>query len=51
MAWIFTILFVFWGIPLLTMLAIGLACLMSERLRAATADVLGLNAGSPRPPG
>ena len=40
MAWIITILFVFWGIPLLTILAIGLACLMS-------ANLLGLNIGSP----
>ncbi len=47
MAWIITILFVFWGIPLLTILAIGIACLLSERMRAATASLLGLNTGSP----
>lgn len=42
MAWVLTILIAFWGLPLLVMLAIGLACLVSERIRNSAARVIGL---------
>ena len=50
MAWILTILIAFWGLPLLTMLAIGLACLISGRLRYSAARVLGLHTNGDSPP-
>ena len=50
MAWVLTILIAFWGLPLLTMLAIGLACLVSERLRLSAARILGLPARPGAPP-
>lgn len=42
MTWIMTILIALWGLPLLTILAVGLACLVSQRLRRSVARILGL---------
>jgi len=42
-AWIVTILIAFWGVPLLTMLVVALACLVSGRTRRAAARFLGLD--------
>ena len=43
MAWILTILIAFWGLPLLVMMAVGFACLVSQRFRHAAARVIGLH--------
>ena len=45
MVWVWTILIAFWGLPLLIMLVVGLACLASERVRLAAARILGLITG------
>ncbi|HXD02544.1 MAG TPA: hypothetical protein VN627_04475 [Novosphingobium sp.] len=45
-----TILIAFWGVPLLTMLVVALACLVSGRTRRAAARFLGLDVHTPSSP-
>ena len=43
MVLIVSIIVAFWVLPLLVMLALGLACLVSERLRHSLSRVLGVD--------
>ena len=45
-----TILIALWGLPLLTILAVGLACLVSQRLRRSAARIPGLGTHPASPP-
>lgn len=44
--WILTILIAFWGLPLVVVLAVGLACPVFPRFRKSVVRVLGLQTDS-----